>query len=126
MHGEAVEVQSGGGLMDGWNGERCRVCGLKTVGTDLCNKHYKEVESMFNIKKLRIPLPKKPEQIHKDKSKCDRSISKKTLRMLDSSIRNFKKGIVSEPIDLSDVNDMLAEQKTYNNEESPDDSEISA
>ena len=23
-------------------GERCRVCGLKTLGTDLCNKHYAE------------------------------------------------------------------------------------
>lgn len=28
-------------------------------------------------------------------------VSKRTLKMMDSSIANFKKGVVSEPIDLS-------------------------
>ena len=32
-------------------------------------------------------------------------ISKKTLKMIDSSMRNFEKGIVSEEIDLSEFED---------------------
>jgi hypothetical protein len=30
------------------------------------------------------------------------SISKRTLKMMDASVANFKKGIVSEPIDLAE------------------------
>jgi hypothetical protein len=32
--------------MSKWNGNRCQVCGLKTQGDDLCNKHYEEAERM--------------------------------------------------------------------------------
>ena len=38
--------------------------------------------------------------IIKEKS---RTISKKTLQMMDASMKNFAKGIVGDPIDLKDL-----------------------
>ena len=35
--------------MDNWKGERCRICGLKTLGSDLCNEHYEQEENMDEI-----------------------------------------------------------------------------
>jgi hypothetical protein len=67
---------------------------------------------MFNIKKLRIPLPKKPERVHKADKDYDR--------------RRFKEAFRAGMVDISDINDAKSEMKNGNNEESPDDSEISA
>lgn len=39
--------------------------------------------------------------IEKAKKDLEYRISRRTLKTLDSSMENFKKGIVSEPIDLS-------------------------
>lgn len=50
--------------------------------------------------KPRIPLPKKTEKVHKDRKKYNRTRDK------------FE--------DLSDANDIRAEQRTFNNEEPPD------
>lgn len=45
--------------------------------------------------------------IYKLKECTELGISSKTLKMLDSSMKNFKKGIVSEPVDMGKLKEML-------------------
>ena len=39
--------------MDNWDGNRCRVCGLKTQGDDLCNKHYEEANMTSRTQRIK-------------------------------------------------------------------------
>ena len=51
-------------------------------------------------------LKKAYEQIDKE-FQADKEISVNTLKMIDSSMENFKKGIVSEPIDTEEIKQTL-------------------
>jgi len=63
----------------------------------------KELARQRNLKRAAKRYEQNKMAIEKANADLQRRISRRTLETLDSSMKNFKKGKVSEPIDLTGV-----------------------